>query len=313
MEKIESVIVHPLVLLSATDHIVRLSKISNHRVVGILLGSIKNGVVDCTSSFAVPFDEDSQQGVWYIDFDYLEKMKELMTRVNVTEKVVGFYSSNPKALPLDLEIDAMLHAYTPNPVFVTIDIDNDVGDLPAKAFISEELATKDGKDKQRVFRHLNVSIESLPVEEVGVEYMLKGINNTTLTSLSEQIHDKIIALKGLCDRLYIISQYLDDVSNDMSHYNIDIINEIQNIMNLLPNLQIESLSDALISKTNEFYAILYLSTIIRSMMPIYDLLKKKEEQITKKIEEVPQKKERSDSMDSITNELILESYESNLD
>lgn len=51
-EPITSVVIHPLVLLSVTDHIVRIGKISKQRVVGILLGSEKKGKVDCISSFA---------------------------------------------------------------------------------------------------------------------------------------------------------------------------------------------------------------------------------------------------------------------
>ena len=51
---INKVIVHPLVLLSVVDHFNREGKIGNQkRVVGILLGSMKNkGVLDVSNSFA---------------------------------------------------------------------------------------------------------------------------------------------------------------------------------------------------------------------------------------------------------------------
>ena len=52
MSEIHSVVVHPIVLLGITDHVKRMSKISKGRVVGVLLGSCRNGVVDCTTSFA---------------------------------------------------------------------------------------------------------------------------------------------------------------------------------------------------------------------------------------------------------------------
>lgn len=44
------VIVHPLVLLSAVDHFNRIA--TRKRVVGILLGEIRKGVVDVTNSYA---------------------------------------------------------------------------------------------------------------------------------------------------------------------------------------------------------------------------------------------------------------------
>ena len=53
LNKIEKVVVHPLVLLSVVDHFNRMGKVGNsQRVVGILLGSLKNKVLDVSNSFA---------------------------------------------------------------------------------------------------------------------------------------------------------------------------------------------------------------------------------------------------------------------
>lgn len=60
---IDQVTMHPLVLLSAADHYHRVARGTKKRVVGILLGMVSKGVVDCTNSFAVPFEEDSRNPV----------------------------------------------------------------------------------------------------------------------------------------------------------------------------------------------------------------------------------------------------------
>jgi 26S proteasome regulatory subunit N8 len=53
LNKIERVVVHPLVLLSVVDHFNRMGKIGNsQRVVGVLLGSLKNKILDISNSFA---------------------------------------------------------------------------------------------------------------------------------------------------------------------------------------------------------------------------------------------------------------------
>ena len=53
LNKIEKVVVHPLVLLSVVDHFNRMGKIGNsQRVVGMLLGSLKNKILDVSNSFA---------------------------------------------------------------------------------------------------------------------------------------------------------------------------------------------------------------------------------------------------------------------
>jgi hypothetical protein len=51
---IDTVVVHPLVLLSCTDHYNRVARdTQNRRVVGLLLGESFKGRVDVTNSFAV--------------------------------------------------------------------------------------------------------------------------------------------------------------------------------------------------------------------------------------------------------------------
>ena len=61
---VESVTMHPLVLLSVADHYHRVARGTRKRVVGVLLGQVtKGGQVDCSNSFAVPFEEDSKNPV----------------------------------------------------------------------------------------------------------------------------------------------------------------------------------------------------------------------------------------------------------
>ena len=50
---VSKVVVHPLVLLSVVDHFNRMDKVGNiKRVVGVLLGSTRQGVLDVSNSFA---------------------------------------------------------------------------------------------------------------------------------------------------------------------------------------------------------------------------------------------------------------------
>ena len=62
--KVDKVVVHPLVLLSVVDHFNRMGKVGNvKRVVGVLLGSNRQGVLDISNSFAGRYDVFSVQYV----------------------------------------------------------------------------------------------------------------------------------------------------------------------------------------------------------------------------------------------------------
>ena len=57
------------------------------RVVGVLLGSVTNGRLDVTSSFAVPFEEDpADASIWFLDHAYAEQMYRMMQFSNPTRK-----------------------------------------------------------------------------------------------------------------------------------------------------------------------------------------------------------------------------------
>merc|ERR1719181_1385462 len=135
----EKVIVHPIVLLSCVDHYNRVAKDTKKRVVGMLLGSVSQGVVDVTNCYAVPFEEDERDlNIWYLDHNFHEQMFAMYKKVNASEKVVGWYTTGPKIKPGDLQIDALVRRYTPTPVMVIIDVKPKSLGIPTEAYFAVE-------------------------------------------------------------------------------------------------------------------------------------------------------------------------------
>ena len=77
-------VVHPLVLLSVTDHHARVaSRTDNKRVIGILLGQDNGKSINVANSFAIPFEEDERDSkTWFLDHNYIEGMWEMFKKVN---------------------------------------------------------------------------------------------------------------------------------------------------------------------------------------------------------------------------------------
>lgn len=57
--------------------------------------------------------------------------------------------------------------------------------------------------------------------------------------------------------------------------NNQITYNLQNIINLLPNLNIDELVKSLISKNNDMHLVLYISSLIRSILALHGLLSNK--------------------------------------
>ncbi|KAG5185987.1 26S proteasome non-ATPase regulatory subunit 7 [Tribonema minus] len=267
------VVVHPLVLLSVVDHYNRVAKDTKKRAVGVLLGSKYKGTVDVTNSFAVPFEEDSRNpSVWYLDHNFLESMFGMFKKVAAKERIVGFYSTGPKIRENDLKIAALFKRFCSDPLYVIVDVRTGVEGMPTTAYRTAEEVEGEGKEIQTTFKHVPSSIGALEAEEVGVEHLLRDINDPSVSTLANQIKHKMAALAGLRERLEEVQTYLKAVQSGALPVNNQIIYNLQDIFNLLPNLNTEELVRSMLVKTNDIHLVIYISALTRSIVALHDLV-----------------------------------------
>jgi 26S proteasome regulatory subunit N8 len=75
--------------------------------------------------------------------------------------------------------------------------------------------------------------------QVGVEHLLRDINDPSTSTLANQIKHKMAALSGLRERLEEVKVYLARVLAGTLPVNNQIVYNLQDIFNLLPNLNAE--------------------------------------------------------------------------
>ncbi|GAA6007935.1 proteasome regulatory particle lid subunit RPN8 [Rhodotorula paludigena] len=286
----KSCVVHPLVLLSIQDHYHRVAKNTKKRVVGILLGQdLGPRGYNVANSFAVPFEEDEKDPrTWFLDHNYIEAMNEMFKKVNAREKLIGWYHTGPRLRASDLEINEVIKRFTPKPVMVIVDVRPDGerggGGIPTDAYFAVEEIKDDGTASQKTFVHVPSSIEAEEAEEIGVEHLLRDIKNLSVGTLSSRVADQLSSLRGLSTRLGEIKDYLEQVVAGQLPINHQIVYNLQDIFNLLPNLDAAvrggETSDG--SKrpftvaTNDQLLVMYLSSLIRAVIALHDLVLNKQ-------------------------------------
>jgi 26S proteasome regulatory subunit N8 len=67
--------------------------------------------------------------------------------------------------------------------------------------------------------HLPCSIGASEAEEVGVEHLLRDIKDVSVGQLSKQVHDKLVGLKALTEKLKEMKGYLENVLSGKFRYN----------------------------------------------------------------------------------------------
>eukprot|EP01029_Cantina_marsupialis_P014432 TRINITY_DN3186_c0_g1_i1.p1 TRINITY_DN3186_c0_g1~~TRINITY_DN3186_c0_g1_i1.p1 ORF type:complete len:360 (-),score=88.94 TRINITY_DN3186_c0_g1_i1:168-1160(-) len=272
----QQVTVHPLVLLSVVDHYNRVAKGTKKRVVGVLLGNVRNGtVVEATNSFAVPFDEDLRdQSYFFLDQDYIDKMFSMYRKVNAREQIIGFYSSGPKIRPSDSDILALFQEYLTNPTMVIVDVRAMAEEsTPTRAFQRVEDAT-DG-EKTYTLKHVSSEIGAEEVEEVGVEHLLRDINDVTVGTLGERIRRKMYALRGFHSRIKEIHSYLSNVAEGKAEVNNQILHNVQRMITLMPNVATDEFQKAIREEVNDSHVVMLISSLLRAITSLHDLVNNK--------------------------------------
>jgi 26S proteasome regulatory subunit N8 len=275
--QIKEVIVHPVILLSVVDHYHRLAKETTRRVVGVLLGEYVEDKIEVTNCYAIPFEEDPKdKKVWFVDHLYNETMFEMHQKINYKEVIVGWYSSGPKIRPHDIEINDVFRKYTASPVFCVIDVSdkNETLGIPAEAYVMKEEVDNDGQ-LIKTFEKIETSIRASLPEQIGVEYLLKDIDENSNSVLTKQAKDKLTSLKAIISRLSEAKAYLVNVINKRLVANPQIISNIQELFNYLPNFEVENTVKAIAHQTNDNYLILYLSWMMKTTVGLHKLINNK--------------------------------------
>merc|ERR1712142_1179709 len=145
--------------------------------------------------------------------------------------------------------------------------------------------------------HLSVEIGAEEAEEVGVEHLCRDVFNNTQGTLSQKIASQIKGLKGFGQKLEQIGQYLNDVAAGKLPMNYKIIYGLQDIFNLLPDVTGIEFNKAMQQVSNDQMLIVYLASMIKSVIALHNLIdnkldmNEKEREEEKKDEEARKKKQ----------------------
>lgn len=135
--------------------------------------------------------------------------------------------------------------------------------------------SQDGSPTSKTFEHIPSEIGAEEAEEVGVEHLLRDIKDTTVGTLSQRITNQLLGLKGLHEQIREIRDYLLQVGNGKLPINHQIVYQLQDIFNLLPDMTQSSFVDSLYVKTNDQMLVVYLAALVRSIVALHNLINNK--------------------------------------
>lgn len=103
----------------------------------------------------------------------------------------------------------------------------------------------------------------------------RDIQDKTVGTLSQRISTQCHALEGLQRHMEQIQEYLEKVLAGQLPLNNPILYQLQDIFNLLPNLNVEEFAKSFAVKTNDQMLVIYVTSIVRSVLALHNLISNK--------------------------------------
>lgn len=111
--------------------------------------------------------------------------------------------------------------------------------------------------------------------QVGVEHLLRDINDPSVSALGSDVRARVGGLRGLLQRLEQCQEYLQMVVEGKLPPNREILYTVQSILALLPNTNIDELRSALLESSNDQHLALYMGSLVRAITALHDLVNNK--------------------------------------
>lgn len=265
---------HPIALLSVVDHFERtVGNKQKKRAVGVLLGENNKGVYEVTNSFAVPFDEDpNQSGIFFIDHNYFESMYLMFKKINIKEKILGWYVTGTTFKEHDIHLNEIWAQYTNFPVLIVVEVKQKREfELPTKAFYSVRTINNKGL-VVRGFKSIPCQVSAYEAEEVGVEHLVREIKDLNMDTLQVKLNNKVMSLLAIEKKISVINKYLEEVISGVRKSDPQILLTLHEVMSRLPKVMSEEFKKVLSENINDNYLTLYTSSLVKGVIGIHNLL-----------------------------------------
>ena len=198
-----------------------------------------------------------------------------------------------------MEINALVSQMTPHPVFIVVDANPEAErlELPLRAYVAqpdkEEEQNRGGDRVAMKFAHSPYGIAELEAEGIGVGQLLRDIQTSkSAGSAKTHIEDKGRALRAMKEKIQHLKKYVEDVMEGKIPANDKVLEQIQEVFNLLPNVSDpEAQEKALCVENNEIMMGIYLGSLGRLIVALHDLILNKYEM---KVSEEKKEKESTE-------------------
>eukprot|EP01038_Epipyxis_sp_PR26KG_P007098 gene7098-9685_t len=278
--------VHPTVIFSILNNYSRRSN-RDSRVIGTLLGEVKDGIVEVSDCFAVPHKERNDEITVEINQEYHKSMYSFHRRNNKKEQIVGWYTTTTSMGQFIIDTSSLIHEFYSQecnhnyPVHLVVDTALLNDKIYTRGFISKSMVLNSSDVLANTFDEIQVEIDMTEAEATAIYHMITYQDpedawkkSEVLASLPSEQEKLIMGVNNLSTALASIQTYVDNVVSGQTAPNREIGIMISDAINILSTHQntYSSSTPALQSKVQDLLMVSYLSTLTETQKMISEKL-----------------------------------------
>jgi len=267
---------HPLVIMSISDHDTRLTVTNGDknapRPIGALLGEQTGRVVDVSGSFELIYTEID--GLFVVDLDFLKSKIEAYNKVFPKAEFLGWYSTGSN---IDAKVDVHFHKqfmdFNENPVFLLLD------KVAAKSPVQKELPITLFESELRMvndaptllFNKVAYTIETNEAERIAVDHVahLSSAGGSSEGSQSTahlaSLRNAVLMLRTRLAMLEEFTRLQAAAAAAGEPLDLASLRRVSALCRSLPALATIDFSDQLAASFNDGAMLAYLASMTRTL------------------------------------------------
>jgi len=262
-----------VVVLGILDHYKRRNE-RETRVIGTLLGEYDETKTECNikNCFATPHDESVDQIC--LDDQYLQTMLALHRRVNPTEQVVGWYSTQDNITYVCSCLHQNYKKWVEEPVLLTVDVDvTKLNRLAVKGYVGKQIKVGQKTSLAR-FENVNVDVTAYESEKIAIDALINGAPDNdrldapaTILTDFENLENSLGRLHGL---IQSVCKYLQKVQSGEIKGDTEVGMAIAQAVAVVPHLSNIAFEKMFTQNARDLLMVMYLTNVTRSHLILAD-------------------------------------------
>jgi len=271
---------HPTVLFGIADHFMRRQE-EQGRVIGTLLGSVNDGVVEVRNSFPVPHSEAEQAT---IDSDFNTTMCSLHRKVHPKEVVVGWYSTGSQITHNDQFYHQFFEEQAGGadgfaPIFLLVDTSLSAKGVKTKAFVRSELSLG-AKHVASAFVTVHTRLANSEAERIAIDHLVRSSMPAgdgpkqphELVPLRPDVDTVHWRMCKLLDALDKTRAYIEEVEAGKVKADPAIGRALSDTLSSIPKPDAADFNSMLDSNMQDMLMVSYLSSLTRAQLALSEKL-----------------------------------------